>query len=67
MTDLIHCRHCHEDTNGADWDANQQRCLHCDRPQEQDWTFAKRRSNPLLGLKTRLEIARFLRSKPVYA
>jgi len=29
MENIIHCDHCQEDMNQADWEANSQHCLQC--------------------------------------
>lgn len=46
MTKLIHCHHCHEDINEADWEANASCCPGCgqvvqspDFWNQSDWGF----------------------------
>ncbi|MDR1191307.1 MAG: hypothetical protein LBK60_06560 [Verrucomicrobiales bacterium] len=69
MTTLIHCHHCQEDMNDADWDANGGRCLHCDAPLTVTWEQPDRKLASLLSLRRRLQLrdALCLRGTPVYA
>ena len=32
METLVHCRHCGEDSNRADWEAERRCCMHCGEP-----------------------------------
>lgn len=66
MEHNIHCSHCHEDMNYADWDANHARCVHCGNAVEPEWQTLRRCQNPLARARQRIEIQSFLRSTPVY-
>jgi acetyl-CoA carboxylase beta subunit len=66
MNTFIHCHHCQEDMNSADWEANSGRCLHCDSEIDVDWNWETRRRNPINRLRHRLEIMQFVRNKPAY-
>ncbi|MDR2463279.1 MAG: hypothetical protein LBD30_05830 [Verrucomicrobiales bacterium] len=69
MTTLIHCHHCQEDMNSADWNANGERCLHCDTPLTASQSQPDRLLSPLLSLRRRMQLRDQLRLKgtPVYA
>lgn len=66
MTTLIHCHHCQEDMNAADWQANGEACLHCERPLSAAWPKPNRRFAPIVRLKHRLQLSEFVRSQPAY-
>lgn len=68
METLIHCHHCQEDTNTADWEANRGVCPHCGMETEPEWSqvFHGRR-NPLGSLRRRLELQPLLRSRVLHA
>jgi len=68
MTTLIHCHHCQEDMNTADWAANGERCLHCDTALAGVWEQPDHKLEPLIRLRHRLQLRDQLnlRSKPVY-
>jgi len=70
METLIHCPHCQEDINSADWEANHGICPHCGTEAEPDWGLfgaGRRRVEPLARARRRLELQPLLRSRPVYA
>jgi hypothetical protein len=53
MDTLIHCPHCHEDMNPADWSANHGCCCHCGW-RTGDPATARRRPAPFGRLRVRL-------------
>lgn len=70
METLIHCQHCQEDTNSADWEANHGVCPHCGMETEPDWGLfgaGRRRVEPLARARRRLQLQPLLRSRPVHA
>lgn len=70
MDTLVHCQHCQEDTNTADWEANQGVCPHCGKGTEPQWSAlltGGRRAHTLGSLRRRLELQPLLRSRSVYA
>lgn len=70
METLIHCIHCQEDTNLADWEANHGICPHCGLPTDPVWGrygTARRPDHPLSRVRRRLALQPLLRSRPVYA
>lgn len=66
MEHNIHCSHCQEDMNQADWEANHGRCLHCGKAVESEWQMLRQPINPLVRARARINIQSFLRSTPVY-
>lgn len=69
MQTLIHCHHCQEDTNHADWEANHGVCPHCGQFTEPAWDFtaaSRRMENPISRVRRRLALQPLLRSRPVY-
>ena len=54
--------------NTADWEANGDRCLHCDNPLSDIWERQNRKLSPLASLRNRLQLREqlSLRSKPAY-
>lgn len=67
MEHNIHCSHCQEDMNHADWDAHHGHCIHCDHAVEPEWMVIRRLQNPLIRARQRIQIQTLLRSTPVYA
>jgi hypothetical protein len=55
---LIHCPHCGEDMNPADWNASKHTCLHCGEPVVPLATqnVKMRRLMPLVTLRKRLQL-----------
>ncbi|NJK90913.1 MAG: hypothetical protein HC904_03180 [Blastochloris sp.] len=66
MEHNIHCPHCQEDMNHADWEANNGQCLHCDHNIEPEWQVIRRQRNPLTQARHRIQLQTLLRSTPVY-
>ncbi len=65
METLIHCNHCQEDTNSADWEANRGVCPHCGRATgSQIELLRASRHNPLRQMRRRLEFAPLLQTRP---
>ncbi len=61
----IYCPHCSGDMNGADWQANRGRCLHCGQavdPQRE----TRREQHSLGGLQRRLLVRAFLAGREAY-
>ncbi|GAB4248270.1 MAG: hypothetical protein OHK005_14790 [Candidatus Methylacidiphilales bacterium] len=61
----IYCPHCSGDMNGADWQANRGRCLHCGQtidPQRE----TRREQQSLGALQRRLLLRVFLAGKEAY-
>lgn len=67
MEHNIHCSHCQEDMNYADWEAHNGHCLHCGDVAEPEWMVIRRLQNPLVRARQRIQIQTLLRSTPVYA
>ena len=53
METLLHCHHCGEDTNRADWEAAHECCAHCG---EATGGMLSRGLGRLAALRTRLEL-----------